>query len=132
MNRLCIALFIAGFLAGCGSTSTLGAAADRLDRSSHRFYEDLYRAPVADRTAQDAALLAEAARDFNRAVDGSRSRDYLRPSFDRVAERYHFLRRQLDDRNYYERNSRAGFDRVTEAYLDVDRAFNHPDSRYRY
>jgi len=129
MNRLCISLFLACFIAGCGSTSTLGAAADRLDRTSHRFYEQLYAAPGAGRAETDAAMLAEAARDFNRAVDRNRSRDYLRPSFERVAERYHNLRRQLDDRNYYERYQRAGFDGVTEAYLDLDRAMNYSDSR---
>lgn len=130
MNRLFIGLTMACFFAGCSSTSTLSAAADRLDRSSHRFYEQLYRAPTAGHTENDAAMLAEAARDFNRAVDDSRSRDYLRPSFERVAERYHHLRRQLDDRTYYERYHRAGFDSVTDAYLDVDRAMNYPDSRY--
>lgn len=130
MNRLCIGLALTVLLAGCSSTGGLGAAADRLDNTTHHFYERLNSEPVAGHTATDAALLAEAARDFNRAVDDNSSREYLRPSFDRVAERYHHLRRQLDDRDYHDRYQRAGFEGVTEAYLDVDRAMNHAGSRY--
>ncbi len=130
MNRLLLGLLLTSLLAGCGSTGTLGSAADRLDSTTHRFYRRLGSEPVAGHTTTDAALLAEAARDFNRAVDRNRSRDYLRPAFDRVAERYHHLRRQLDDGAYYNRYMSAGFDSVTDAYLDVDRAMNHPESRY--
>ena len=61
---------------------------------------------------------------------GTRSRDDLRPSFDRVAERYHHLRRQVDDRVSPYGDASLAFERVTEAYLDVDRAMNHPDSNY--
>jgi hypothetical protein len=130
MNRLCIGLILTSLLAGCSTTGGLGAAANRLDSTAHQFYERLDSQPVAGHTATDAALLAEAARDFNRAVDHYSSRDNLRPTFDRVAERYHHLRRQLDDKDYYYRYQRAGFEGVTEAYLDVDRAMNHMDSRY--
>lgn len=130
MNRLAIGLVLMSFLAGCGSIGNLGSAADRLDRTTHRFYERVDTVPAASHAATDAEMLARAARDFNRAVDSSRSRDYLEPSFERVAERYHHLRRQLEDGTGSDDYLRADFDSVTEAYLDVDRALNHPDSRY--
>lgn len=130
MNRSCtFLLLLSALLAGCSSTSSLGTAADRLDSSAHRFYDQLYTNRTGGHTADDAAMLAEATRDFNRAVDRTRSRDDLRVSFDRVAERYHHLRKQVDGPDPYYRDGRVAFDRVTEAYLDVDRALNHPDSR---
>ncbi|MGH8131095.1 MAG: hypothetical protein ACRES3_09615 [Steroidobacteraceae bacterium] len=128
MNRL-IALLMSALFVGCATTSSLGTAADRLDRSAHRFYEQVYADRAPSHTTDDAADLAEATRDFNRAVDRMRSRDDLRPSFDRVAERYHHLRRQVDGSDPYYRDNSVAFERVTEAYLDVDRAMNHPDSR---
>jgi hypothetical protein len=95
-------LLLLGLLVGCATTGSLGTAANRLDDSSQRFYEQLQAERAAGHTDTDAALLADAARDFNRAVSQSGSREKLR----------------------------AGFDRVTQAYLDVDRAMNHPDSGY--
>lgn len=131
MNRRIACLLLAVLAAGCSSISSLGSAADRLDRSASSFYRELRYSPGTSHTDSDAAALAQAADDFNREVDRNRTREYLRPSFDRVAERYHHLRRQLDDRSYRDRYVSAGFDRVTEAYLDVDRAMNHPEgSRY--
>lgn len=118
-------------VAGCGTTSSLGTAADRLDSSAHRFYQEVRADRAPARTTSDAAQLAEASRDFSRAVDRNRSRDELRPSFDRVAERYHHLRRQVDSRDSSYRYDDLAFERVTEAYLDVDRAMNHADSRIR-
>lgn len=129
MKRLIACLLIVGFFAGCSSSTSLGTAADRLDSSAHSFYQNVDATPTPGHTVTDAAMLAQATRDFSREVDRNRSQEYLRPSFDRVAERYHHLRRQLDDREYYDRYGNAGFDRVTDAYLDVDRALNHPDSR---
>lgn len=130
MNRLCIGLALTLLLAGCSAAGGLGAAADRLDNTTQRFYERLHTEPATGHTAADAAQLAEAAHDFNRAVNLDPLRDNVRPAFDRVAERYHHLRRQLDDGDYYYRYHRAGFAGVTEAYLDVDRAMNHAGSRY--
>ena len=131
MNRKSTLILLAALaVAGCASTSSLGTAADRLDSSAHRFYDEVDMDRARGHTTSDAAMLAEATRDFNRAVDRYRSRDDLRPSFDRVAERYHHLRRQVDEPGTrYDDNSLA-FERVTEAYLDVDRAMNHADSRY--
>lgn len=123
-------LLLLGFLAACTTTSSLDSAANRLDNSAERFYEQLRMEPVARHSAEDAALLVDATHEFDRAVSQSRSRDYLRPAFDRVAERYHHLRIQLDDREYDGWHRRDGFASVTEAYLDVDRVMNYPESRY--
>ena len=131
MNRRIASLLLTGLFAGCTAGGSLGTAADRLDRTSHDFYRQLEYSSASNHTESDAAALAEAADDFNRQVDRSRSRDSLQPSFDRVAERYHHLRDQLDDHDYYRRYTDAGFDRVTEAYLDVERAMEYPtSSRY--
>jgi hypothetical protein len=127
MRKLIACLVLSGSLVGCASSGSLGAAADRLDSSAHRFSRQLHSAPVPVHTATDAARLADAARDFKRDVEHNPSREWLRPSFDNVAERYHHLRQQLDGGGYYDR---YGFDRVTDAYLDVDRAMNHAQSRY--
>lgn len=115
-------------LAGCGSTSSLGSAADRLDRSAHRFYEEVYAFRAPRHATDDAARLAEAAREFNRAVDRSRSRDEVRASFDRMAEQYHRVRRLVDDRDSRYAEVGGAFQPVTDAYLDVDRAMNHAQS----
>ena len=131
MNRKSTLILLAAIsVASCGTTGSLGTAADRLDTSAHRFYEevDMDRAP--GHTTNDAAMLAEATRDFNRAVDRYRSRDDLRPSFDRVADRYHHLRRRVDEPGTRHDGNSLAFERVTDAYLDVDRAMNHPESRY--
>lgn len=131
MNRTGTLLVLAAaMLAGCASTGSLGTAADRLDSSARRYYEEVHTDRSPGHTTNDAAMLAEATRDFSQAVDHSRSRDDLRPSFDRVAERYHHLRRLVDEPDARYGDGSLAFERVTEAYLDVDRAMNHPDSRY--
>jgi hypothetical protein len=122
-------LLALGVLVGCATTGSLSTAANRLDDSSRRFYEQLQAERVGGQAETDAAMLADAARDYHRAVSQGVSGDDLRRSFDRVAERYHNLRTLLGNREYSDRFQRAGFDSVTQAYLDVDRAMNHPDSR---
>jgi len=117
-------------LAGCGSSGSLGTAADRLDRTAHRYYDQVSYGGAGAHSSDDAARLAEATRIFNRAVDRNRSRDELRPSFDRVADRYHHLRRQVEDRDPPYGGASVAFDRVTDSYLDVDRAMNHSGSAY--
>jgi hypothetical protein len=129
MNRPSVLLLLTVLLVGCGTTGSLGTAADRLDNSAHRFYEDVNADLRPGHATNDAAKFAEATRDFSRAVGRLRSREDLRPSFDRVAERYHHLREQVEGPDPYYRDSGVAFERVTEAYLDVDRAMNHPDSR---
>lgn len=117
-------------LAGCAATTSLGSAADRLDRSARNFYEEVDADRVQGHTADDALRLAEATRDFSRDVERTRSREELRLSFERVAERYHHVRGQVERPGSRYRDDALAFERVTEAYLDVDRAMNHPDSRY--
>ena len=123
-------LLLLGLLAGCATTSSLHTAANRLDNSAERFYMELRSEPVSRHSAEDAALLVDATHEFDRAVSQSRSRENLRPAFDRVAEQYHHLRTQLDNREYDGWYRRDSFESVTEAYLDVERAMNYPESRY--
>lgn len=127
MRNLMTTLLMSVALAGCATGGSLGSAAERLDNTAHRFSRDLHASPAASHAATDAAQLAEAARIFNRDVDRHASHDRLRVSFGHVAERYHHLRKELDDGRYY---GVYGFERVTDAYLDVDRALNHPRSRF--
>jgi len=117
-------------LAGCATTGGLGTAAERLDSSAHRFYQEVSYPRSRTHTADDAAELADATRDFRRAVDTTRSRDELQVSFDRVAARYHHVRRQVENRDARYSEASLAFERVTDAYLDVDRAMNHPGSGY--
>ena len=130
MNRIAPILAAALMVAGCATGGGLGIAASHLDSSAHRFYEEVYYGRGTGHAADDAAMLAEAATDFSQAVDRGRSREELQPSFDRVADRYHHLRRQVESRDTRYSDSALAFERVTDAYLDVDRAMNHPDSRY--
>jgi hypothetical protein len=128
MKRAIPYLLATMLLAACATTGSLPSAAERLDSSAHRFYEEVHYGRGAAHTTDDAAMLADATRDFRRAVDRSRSRDELRQSFDRVAERYHHLRRQVENRDPRYAEASGAFERVTDAYLDVDRAMNHPES----
>lgn len=128
MNKATGILIALLMLAGCGSSSSLGSAADRLDRSAHRFYEEVHAFRAPRHATDDAARLAEAARDFNRAVDRSRSRDDVRASFERMAEQYHHVRRLVENRDARYGEVGSAFQPVTDAYLDVDRAMNHAGS----
>ncbi|MGH8249310.1 MAG: hypothetical protein ACREVI_01215 [Steroidobacteraceae bacterium] len=127
MNRLSAILFATSLAGACATTGSLDSAATRLDSSAQRFYEQIDSRSFSGRTADDAARLAEATRDFEMAVDGARSRDELRPRFERVSERYHNLREQVEDGDPMYRRQDVAFERVTDAYLDVDRMLNHGD-----
>jgi hypothetical protein len=126
MKSLTTSILLLGLLMGCATIGSLGTAANQLDDESRRFYEQLHAEQGTANADSEAMALADAARDFNRAVDDNMSRDNLRQVFSRVSERYHRLRNRLDDSNYRDSYQRAGFDRVTQAYLDVDRSLNHP------
>jgi hypothetical protein len=129
MRNIIALLLLTGALAGCATGGSLSAAADRLDNSAHQFSRELYASPAPSDAATDAARLADAARNFNRDVDRNASHDRLQSSFGYVAERYHELRSELEGRRYY---SAYGFERVTDAYLDVDRVMNDRRGRYGY
>ena len=131
MNRAIPFLVAAALLAGCSTTGSLGTVADRLDQSAHRYYREVAYGRGPAPINQDAAELAEATREFNRAVDRTSSRDALQPSFARVADRYHDLRVRVERREGRYGETAYAFDRVTEAYLDVDRAMNNPGGPYR-
>ena len=125
MNRGIPFLVAAALLAGCGTTGSLGTAADRLDQSAHRYYRELAYGRGPGAASDDAAALAEATREFNRAVDRTSSRDALQPRFDRVAGRYHELRDTVERRDGRYGEAGPSFERVTDAYLDVERAMNY-------
>lgn len=126
MKSLTISLLLLGLLTGCASIGSLGTAANQLDTASGQFSQQLHAERGSGYADSEAAALADAARDFNRAVDNNMSRENLRPVFSDVSERYHSLRNRLDDSEYRDSYQGAGFDRVTQAYLDVDRSLNHP------
>jgi hypothetical protein len=131
LHRKIVWVLMAGAaLAACAATSNLGTAAERLDRSAQRFYDEVQTDRAYGHTANDAARFADAAREFSRAVDRTRSREELHLSFDRVGRSYHHLRGQVERRGSPYTDDALAFERVTEAYLDVDRAMNHPGSRY--
>ena len=125
MNRGIPFLVAAALLAGCSTTGSLGTAADRLDQSAHRYYRELAYGRGPGPASDDAAALAEATREFNRAVDRTSSRDALQPSFDRVAGRYHELRDTVERRDGRYGAAGHSFERVTDAYLDVERVMNY-------
>ncbi len=130
MNKFATILIALGLMAGCAASGVgLRSATDRLDDTSQSFYRQLASEPASRGTVLDAEQFADATHDFNREVRDGRSADVIAPLFDRVADRYHDLREQLDDRDYGNRYREAGFDRVTEAYLDVERAMDRQYGR---
>ena len=136
MKKIVTILIALGLMAGCATGGVgLRSATDRLDDTSQMFYRQLASADASRGTIEDAGRFADITRDFNREVRDGRSPDTLAPMFDRVADAYHDLRERLDDRDYSYRYREAGFDRVTEAYLDVERAMDRSYGRrygYRY
>ena len=136
MKTIVTILIALGLMAGCATGGVgLRTATDRLDDSSQMFYRQLASEDASRGTVEDAGRFAEITHDFNREVRDGRSSDTLAPMFDRVADAYHDLRERLDDRAYSSRYREAGFERVTEAYLDVERAMDRQYGRrssYRY
>lgn len=134
MRIFAICLVVLGLFAGCATSGGgLRSASDRLDETSQMFYRQLAAAPASRTTVEDAERFADAAHEFHREVRDGRSPEVLAPMFDRVADHYHALRDQLDDREYGSRYREAGFDRVTDAYLDVERVMNREyGRRYGY
>ena len=125
MKRAIPYVLAAALLAGCATTGNLGAAAERLDQSAHRYYRQVDYGRGPGPTVEDAAALAEATRHFSRAVDRTSSREALQPEFDRVAGRYHDLRDRVEHREGRYGENSVAFERVTDAYLDVERAMNY-------
>ena len=134
MRTFAICLLTLALFAGCATTGGgLQSAADRLQDSSQAFYRQLAAAQASRSAVEDAERFADAAHEFDREVRDGRSGEVLAPMFGRVADRYHALRDQLDDRESGYRYREAGFDRVTEAYLDVERVMDRQyGRRYGY
>jgi hypothetical protein len=131
---------VACLLAACATTRTdsLRASASRLDdASSHfssqiqyqgsdsryqtndsRYQSDSRRGPIS----RDAEALAQAAHDFNRAVDQRDSHDSVQADYRRVTDDYEQLHSRLADAGYADQNRQVlqDFDRVTNAYRDVE------------
>lgn len=113
-------------LAACATTRTesLRASASRLDdASSHFSSQILYQGGDSQRgrVSRDAQALAQAAHNFEHALDGGESRDTVAADYHRVANDYEQLHGQLADEGYAQQNRQAlaDFDRVTAAYRDV-------------
>jgi hypothetical protein len=131
---------VACLLAACATTRTdsLRASASRLDDArSHfssqiqyqgndsryqsndsRYQSDSRRGPIS----RDADALAQAAHDFNRAVDQRDSHDSVQADYRRVTDDYEQLHSRLADAGYADQNRQVlqDFDRVTNAYRDVE------------
>lgn len=131
---------VACLLAACVTTRTdsLRASASRLDDASSHFssqirYQDndgryrdddsrnqgdSRRGPMS----RDAEALAQAAHDFNRAVDQRDPHDSVQGDYRRVTDDYEQLHSRLADAGYAEQNRQLlqDFDRVTNAYRDVE------------
>jgi hypothetical protein len=131
---------VACLLAACATTRTdsLRASASRLDDASSHFssqiqyqgndsryqsndsrhQSDSRRGPIS----RDADALAQAAHDFNRAVDQRDSHDSVQADYRRVTDDYEQLHSRLADAGYADQNRQVlqDFDRVTNAYRDVE------------
>ncbi|MDP9199257.1 MAG: hypothetical protein M3O07_08600 [Pseudomonadota bacterium] len=130
MRIFAICLIALGLVAGCATSSGgLRSASDRLDETSQMFYRQLAQSQASRSAITDAERFADATHEFHREVRDGRSAEVVAPLFDRVADSYHALRDQLDDREYGSRYREAGFDRVTDAYLDVERVMNRQYGR---
>jgi hypothetical protein len=118
---------VACLLAACATTRTdsLRASASRLDDASSRFSSQVrYRGDddPRGRVSQDAETLANAAHDFEQALDERDSRDRVQADYRRVKDDYEQLHRRLADEGYAEQNRQVleDFDRVTNAYRNVE------------
>jgi hypothetical protein len=74
------------------------------------------------RVSHDAEALAQAAHDFDRAVDQRDSHDSVQADYRRVTDDYEELHSRLADEGYAGQNRVVlqDFDRVTNAYRDVE------------
>jgi hypothetical protein len=124
----------------CACVSTRGSvtiSAQRLESASATLADDAREtAPVADDVSgnysREARALADQAREFRDTIEDGRrdSRDIdVITSFDELSRRYHTLRDEAE--HAAGRRSAADMQRVTEAYLDVERDMGgYRDSRY--
>jgi uncharacterized membrane protein YccC len=134
MSRFSNNLWIAATVAlmavgGCATTGgSLTSSATRLERSAYALQEEANDSDVRSDFRRDARQLAEEAREFRRVVeDRDSSKEDVHDAFEDVSRRYHAMRDEVDRDN--DREARAEFRDVTEAYLDVEREMRSRDSR---
>jgi hypothetical protein len=104
---------------------SLRESAARLDDASSHFSSQLqYQGDDSrrGRVSSDAQTLAQAARDFEHAVDRRESRENIDSDYHRVTDGYQQLHTQLADEGYADQNRQVllDFDHVTAAYRDVE------------
>jgi hypothetical protein len=118
-------------LIACATTraESLRASASRLDDASSHFSSQIqYQGDDSrrGRVSHDAEELAQAAHNFQHALDRGDSRDHVAADYRRVTDGYQQLQGQLGDEGYAVQNRQvlADFDRVTAAYRDVEAGMN--------
>jgi hypothetical protein len=118
---------VACLLTACATNraESLRASASRLDDASSRFSSEIqYQGDDGrrGRVSRDAEQLAQAAHNFEHALDRGDSRDNVAADYRRVADGYEQLQGQLADEGYAAQNRQVltDFDRVTTAYRDVE------------
>ena len=106
---------------------SLRTSASRLDDASSHFSSQIqYQGDDGrrGRVSRDAEELAQAAHNFQHALDRGDSRDHVAADYHQVADDYQQLQGQLADEGYAQQNRQvlADFDRVTAAYRGVEAA----------
>jgi hypothetical protein len=108
------------FAAGCVTTSNLQSASQSLEDRTQALHDELRRDRADEDLVYDADALADAAADFQRAVDRRAPREELDDRFERVAGPYHHLREYYDDRDR---------DNDRDEYADHDHDRDRDDRR---
>jgi hypothetical protein len=124
MRLTIILLFCAAAVACVAMGGRLQTSANELDRRTDRFYDELRRDGADGQSLREAEVLADAADDFNRAVDDRQAREDLDAEFDQLARAYHDARERYDD-SRLDPEQRDRFRDVTTAYLEVEGALKY-------
>ncbi len=118
-----VSAFLLAMTAGCVTTSNLQTASQSLENRTQAFYQELRRDRADEDLVRDADALADAAEDFQSAVDRRLPREDLDDAFERVAQHYHHLREYYDDRDRDDdRDEYADHDHDRDARDDRDHA----------
>jgi len=135
MGKIALAC-LAFVMVACGATrgDSLRVSSQRLEDRAAEFYSQIrYEGDNSrrDRVSRDAQALADSARSLNSAIERGLTRDQVREEFDRAARDYDRLQQDLADAGFADQNRRVleDFDRVTDAYRDVESDFGARYSR---
>jgi uncharacterized membrane protein YccC len=127
---------LAFVMVACATTrsDSLRISSQRLEDRASEFYSQIrYEGDNSrrDRVSRDAQALADSARSLNSAVDRGLTSEQVREKFDRASRDYDRLQQGLADAGFADQNRRVleDFDRVTDAYRDVESAFGARYSR---